>query len=382
MLKSDRIVVFFFFAITFFIFYFLNYQQVFSGTYESDTVEHIEILKQYFSGKRYLPHPLWHYCTYYISKVLQISIEMSAIIFSSILMTFWVIIVFYFTKQQLAMVEKIKDFNSMFYVMVTLAILMVGPLVVPGDYIIYLGKGSPNIWHNITIWMVKPFAFLTIVSMLTAIQLNKNRYFLFSYLFGIVSLFAKPSFIIMFLPAVFFVALINRYNTKKFWMFYGAMAATSLVVLLYQFSNTFGESEVVFDFLGVWSRSSSNIVLSIILGLAFPLLFTFLNKEILKEPVFQVVWIQVLVGIALYALMAQSGRQYSHANFSWSYMLAVNLLYLFSIVRFVAIYQGLMVYKRCMLSLLLLIQISIGAYYFIKILQGQHPLYISIFFLR
>ncbi len=259
---------------------------------------------------------------------------------------------------------------------------MVGPLIIPGDYIIYLGKGSPNIWHNITIWVVKPFAFLTIVSILIAIQANDSKYYFFAYILSVISLFAKPSFIIMFLPAIFLVAIINKYFTKDFWIFYGTLALTSLIILLYQFSNTFSKSEIIFDFLGVWSTNSSNIALSIVLGLAFPLLFVILNKKVLEEPLFQILWIQVFIGITLYALFAQSGKQYMHANFSWSYMIAMNLLYVFSIVRFACIYQKLTAVKRYLLSSILLIQVIIGTYYFIQILQGQHPIYISFFFLR
>lgn len=273
MYKTDKLISFFFFLIMFSIFYFLNYQQVFSGHYESDTVEHIEILKQYFAGEKYIPHPLWHYGTYLISEISQIQVENSAVIFSSILMVCWVILIFYFIKQQLQLTDKPKKFNSSYYILLTLVILMVGPLIIPGDYIIYLGKGSPNIWHNITIWVVKPFAFLTIVSILIAIQANDSKYYFFAYILSVISLFAKPSFIIMFLPAIFLVAIINKYFTKDFWIFYGTLALTSLIILLYQFSNTFSKSEIIFDFLGVWSTNSSNIALSIVLGLAFPLLF-------------------------------------------------------------------------------------------------------------
>jgi len=382
MLNIDKILPSFFIISLFFIFYFLNYQQVFSGNYESDTVEHIAILKQYFKGERYLPHPLWHYGTYALSIALQIDVENAAVIFSAILLVLWTVIVFSFVRNQLKVETINKVYKNTYLIFVVLIIIFIGPLPNPNNYMIYPGTGSPNIWHNVTIWMVKPFAFLTIVSVLIAIKSNRNRYYVITYILGIVSLFAKPSFIIMFLPTLLIVALINKYSSKNFWLFFSALGTTSFIILLYQFFNTFSESEVVFNYLGVWSLNSSNIAMSILLGLAFPLIFIIWNQKLLEDPLFQIIWIQVVIGIVFYALLAQTGKQYTHANFSWSYMIAMSMLYTFSIVKFIKIYQQIPFFKRGMLTLLLFVQVIIGMYYFIKIIQGQHPIFISIFFLR
>jgi len=372
---------FFTFLLLFLLFYFLNYQQVFTDHYESDTIEHIEILKQYFSGERFIPHPLWHYGTYITSFILNISIQLAAVIFSTTLMTIWSLLIYYFIKQKIVL-NQTKTINSFLYLSFMLCTIFIGPLVIPGEYIIYLGKGVPTVWHNITLWMLKPFAFLTIYFLTSALNNNSTKYYIYTFIFAIISLFAKPSFIIIFLPSLFIILITNKYYNKKNLLFFIILSLTSILILLYQLVNTFSNSEIIFDFLGVWSRHSSNIPLSIFLALAFPIIFTFLNKIVLEEPIFQLLWLQIFFGIVLYACFAQEGEQYTHANFSWSYLIAMNLLYLFTIVRFIQNYYIIPLYKRNILTLLLVIQVAIGCYYFFRVLQGQNPLYISILFLR
>ena len=364
------------------VFFFLNYQQVFTDSYESDTIEHIEILKQYFANKKYIPHPLWHYGTYLVSLIFHISIKLAATIFSSILMLSWTLIIYLFNKNKITFKTQTESVETLFHLLLMLCIVFLSALVIPGDHLIYLGKGGPSIWHNITIWMVKPFAFFTIVFTFLALKNNNKKDYIYAFIFAIISLFAKPSFIIIFLPALFVVTLMNKYYNKTFLLYFFMLSFTSISILIYQLLNTFSNSEIVVDFLGVWSRYSSNISLSIFLGLAFPITFSLLNKKTLNEPIFQLLWIQTFFGIILYSCFAQAGEQYTHGNFAWSYLIAMNLLYLFTIVRFIKNYYILSILKRSILAILLFIQTVIGFYYFFRILQGQNPLYISIFFLR
>lgn len=259
---------------------------------------------------------------------------------------------------------------------------MIGPLCIPWyNKIIYLGQGSPNIWHNVTLWTVKPFALLSMIFIIQAIQTKKNLYYIFTALALIASLFAKPSFAIMFLPALAIFSLIKKVKDKQFIVFYLILVTTSIGILLYQFTHTFNseESKIIFDYLGVWSQSSQNISFSIMLALAFPLLFLFLESKIIYDDYILLSWLQIFIGIAFYAFFAQTGRYYSHGNFGWSYVLAMSLLYLFSIVKFFEVYKQIHRFKRYLLLFLLIIQVLIGIYYFAKILQGQNPIWIAIF---
>ncbi len=272
--------------------------------------------------------------------------------------------------------------HSYTLILITLSIIIIGPLCIPWyDKIIFLGQGSPNIWHNVTLWTVKPFALLSMIFIIKAIQTEKNLYYIFTVLTLVTSLFAKPSFAIMFLPALAIFTLIKKIKDKQFLIFYIILGTISVGILLYQFTHTFsnGDSKVIFDFLGVWSQSTQNIPISIVLALAFPMFFVLLESKIIHDDYILLSWLQIFIGILFYAFFAQTGKYYAHGNFAWSYVLAMSLLYLFSIVIFFEIYKQLHIFKRYMLLSLLTIQVLIGLYYFVRILQGQHPLYITIF---
>ena len=357
---------------------FLVYQQIYSGTYESDTEEHIIILYKYFYGAEpyYIAHPLWHYGVIITSWIFHISIEYAAILFSAIIVTSWVFLVYYTVRMQLV-------FSSLYMpVIITFLIIMIGPLCIPWyNKIIYLGQGSPNIWHNVTLWAVKPFAIMSILFMFKAIYSKNNLYYFLTIITVVISLFAKPSFVIMFLPSLTIFVLVKKLYDRQFLIFYMLLVLMSVVVLFYQFLYTFhtGDSKVFIDLLGVWSRSSQNISISIVLALAFPLLFLLLESKIIHDDYILFSWIQIIIGIFYYAVFAQTGKYYLHGNFGWSYVLAMSILYLFSIIKFFQMYNDIQKFKKYVLLLLLFMQVFIGFYYFIKILEGQNPMYIAIF---
>lgn len=359
---------------------FLTYHQVFltteRGKYASDTLQHIQIAKDLYMGKLYIPHPLWHLCTMWTSNILHISVELASVICSTLFLTLWSMLVLYVVKRSL-------DFRfELQYIIVSLMILIVGPLNIPWyDPIIFSGQGSPNVWHNVTLWAVKPFALLTILFVFKAIE-DKSR---FSYglaaLFLILSIFAKPSFVIMFLPSLFIYMLIYKsYRDKDFLNFYIFISLVSISILSYQYVHTFGssgDSHIVFDFLGVWSLSSLNIPISIVLALAFPMFFALSQSHILNDKYILISWIQTFIALVYYSCLAQSGKYYADGNFGWSYVLAMSLLYLFSIVKFFQIYPNMIKIKRYLLLLLLILQVIIGLYFFIKVAEGYRVLAIS-----
>jgi hypothetical protein len=347
------------------------------SNYGSDTNQHIIILYHLiYEPDYYIPHPLWHYSVYYISKIFQTSIENAVPYVSAFYVTFWAYLVYYVVK------IKIINLPSYLYPVITFFIVIIGPLIIPWYHkIIFLGQGSPNIWHNVTLWTVKPFALLSLLFLFSALHTNQYKYYFASIVASILSIFAKPSFIIMYLPALFLFSIINKHYNKRFIFFIIILSLISILILYIQYLHTFheGESKIIIDFLGVWSRSSQNISVSIVLGLAFPLFFLLLHPSILQDESILISWLMIFIGIFYYAVFAQTGRFYSHGNFGWSYMIAMSILYLFSITKFFEVFKELKPWKRYTIFSLLVIQVIIGIYYFYKVLQGQNPIYIAVF---
>jgi len=356
---------------------FLSYQQIFTNTYESDTQQHLQFVYDYLDNHEILSYPLWHLSTLYLAKLFHISIPYGAVLSSAFFVTLWYTVIFFYTQHTL------KNFSANIHIAIAWIVFLIGPLCIPWyQHIIFWGQGSPNIWHNVTLWTVKPFALLSVWLSLEGLNKNDHKLLLWGGIFLFVSIVAKPSFIIVFLPALtLFASVKSLFKNRQFLIFFTLISIGSILLLIYQYIQTFTQDEgrIIIDYLGVWSLSSPNIPISIILALAFPLAFTLLQLDILKDDYILIGWIMVFISIFYYATFAQSGRFYSHGNFGWSYMIAMSLLYLFSIVKFFTRYSSLHIIKRFSLTALLAIQTLIGIFYFIQILMGKNPLFIGIF---
>jgi len=163
-----------FFSFMFIMSFYLTYHQVFGPEvdyetfkfFASDTLQHIEYIKQYFNGTKYIPHPLWHILVKITSVFLNVSIEHAAILTSSLILLFWFILVYYVVKVLLVneLLNKTYLYKETIVILIAFSICVIGPLVIPFyNGIIYKGVGSPNIWHNVTLWTVKPLALISIV---------------------------------------------------------------------------------------------------------------------------------------------------------------------------------------------------------------------------
>ena len=355
---------------------FLVYQQIYSG-YSSDTVGHLAYLYMYFYGDDfYIPHPLWHYGVWYTAQLFHISVENAAIVFSASLVTFWALLVYQ------VVCKTLKGFSYPSRILITVSVLVVGPLCIPSYKAnIMLGQGSPNLWHNVTLWIVKPLALMAMIFVIAALKKHKASLYVLAFFVTIVSIFAKPSFVVVFLPSLFVFAWLKNIHDRGFKIFLALVSFASASILLYQkyHLGEFQDSQVVFDFLGVWSLYSNNIAISLLLALAFPLILVAAVPKVLEDDYILLSWLQVFFGIVLYACFAQTGHYYSHGNFGWSYMIALSFLYLFSIVQFFNRFSELPKYRSYPLLVLFLLQTAIGIYYLEKILEGQNPLFVSIY---
>jgi len=375
----------FFILISIFSIY-LTYHQVYTPSsighkgfrwFASDTQQHIQFITDYIYHGRYIPHPLWHLLVFYTSKIFHISLNTAAVCISSASIILWVYSVYYIVKHMCA------KFNIYIQMLIVLSIIVIGPLCIPWyQKVIYYGQGAPNVWHNVTYWMVKPFALMSVYFLIYAQKNNKTKYLLFAFSSAVISIFAKPSFIIVFIPAIILYIFIKNIYNKKFIQFVILLSITSFIILLYQYTLSFGkgtDSKVVFDFLGVWSLFSKNIPISIFLALAFPImLIVFSPKTIQNEYVF-FSWILTILGIIYFAFLAQAGKYYTDGNFGWSYAIGMNILYTFSIILFFKEFHEIEFKRRYFLLILFLAQIFIGIYYLEKILIGQNPVFIGLY---
>jgi len=354
--------------------------------FPSDTLPHIKFTQQFFDGETYIAHPLWHICTYSISKLTTLELDLSAALASSLILLVWAFLIYYTLRKTLyTTLQDLAPYKQEILLLAsTMSLFFIAPLVFPPyDHLIASGVGSPNLWHNITLWAVKPFALLSVLLTFWALKQQTMKLYILATIAIIISIFAKPSFIIMFLPALILFFFYKKEFAKPNIKFLLSIIMISTLVLLFQYINTYDfntKKRIIIDFLGVWSTQTSNIPMSLLLVLLLPALVYKFSPTAQKNNLLTLSWLQVLIGIILFATFAEEGKQYLHGNFGWSYQIALSLLYIFSMTEFLSSYSLLSKLKRYILLFLFTVQTYIGLEYFYKILEGRNPLYISINF--
>lgn len=204
----------------------------------------------------------------------------------------------------------------------------------PGIKRRYVGVFSPNPHHNATYLATRPFA---IVCFFVFVRILKNYEKKISWrdnavfgLFLFLTTITKPSFTFVLVPTAGLVMLYRLCRAKfKNWaptIKLGLCFLPTFGALIYQFFGVFGpvegeETGIGFGLGEAWQHTTDNIVLAIILGLAFPLTVLVLNWKRLKtEEQYRFGWQLTLVSLVEVLFFYEKGFRLAHMNFSWGYM--------------------------------------------------------------
>ena len=224
---------------------------------------------------------------------------------------------------------------------------------------LYLGQGSPNIWHNPTFLMVKAVAFPVLVgfsslmsSMLAGIGNAEEGMAGVPWLrvaalaLGLLATnLAKPCFMQVFFPAFCLLALFLVVKHGKRAV--RPVCCLSLVLLpsvLFmglQYILVFdgnSDSKVAVAFLKYWRHTTPNAGISFILVSLFPLLML---VHSVKHRRFgagdALVWLMFVAGVLQKAVLIEEGRRMWHGNLTWGFMLAIFFVWYFAIDKFISL---------------------------------------------
>ncbi len=365
----SQVVLVLFYVSVFLMVFFLTSHQLSGNHYQSDLRSHIFFVEKIFNGEVYIPHPLWHLSVHYM-KYITLSEKCAASLVSTGFVVLWVYIV-----QNVYTFLAGKERNTIYTFLFLSIIFVIGPAYIPSfsKYII-TGTGSPNIWHNITLFAVKPFALLALFFTVLGLEKQKFSCYAVGFVSLLVSIFAKPSFVIAFLPALALFILVKKIYSKENLVYFMILSLMSVGVLGYQFTHTYGgegNGAIIIDVLGVWSRYTPNVLVSIILALMFPLVYFVTNiKHVLRNNYIILTWFITFISIVYAAVFAESGPRYNHGNFFWSYMISLSLLYVFTIADYFKYYGSINRVVKIGLNLILVWQVLVGLYCFVRVMQG------------
>ncbi len=211
-----------------------------------------------------------------------------------------------------------------------------------------MGIYTPNPFWNATYMATRPFA---IVCFFEAARILREYEKDFSWkkclpfaLSLLLTTLTKPSYTLVVLPLMAVILLGQLVKSRgrslrnAFYLCV-TMIPTGLA-LLYQYSGVFTginvkgeETGIGFEIAKVWGYYSSNIPLSILMGMALPIGVLVLNyKEFFKNYVYRFAWWNYLVGMAMFLILYEKGFRMLHANFSWGYMHGMFVVYFLTLM--------------------------------------------------
>src|SRR3989344_7011774 len=321
---------------------FLFFHQAFAtpeqqfSTYRSDLLAHIRYARNP-DQQFHFPHRGFHYAVFFASQWGHVSMEAAAALVLTASAALMFTVLFYVLYR-----EWMGQYGVVFIGILVSLLMTVTPIYAPFfNKNLYLGQGSPSIWHNPTTIVVEPFAVigfaLTVYLLSQSWTIRKTSLISLAACTLLISTFIKPNFVLVFIPslAIFSVArsLWHRRWNDVFTAF--VIAIPSVVLLIFQCIRLTASGGFAIDFLTVWRLFTPNVFVSLLLALAFPLAYAAFHwRDILRSDALFLSWMCVLVGIMQFGLLREVGERWSQANWGWGYCIALQLLFLYTVADF------------------------------------------------
>lgn len=208
----------------------------------------------------------------------------------------------------------------------------------PFDHKILGGYINPNVLHNPTIITLAPIA---LAQFWLAGKILKGddsgRVQVLAIITTILSVSAKPSYLMAFLPALVLMAVILKFQGKTiamksliFIIIFWAAASVPQYLFTYgpnqQQELYSGISTIAWLPLKVMSNASGYLLLKLLASVAFPLICAVLFPRSLRDTAVIFAWITFLVSLVYAYFLAEQGPRISHGNFVWSAQISLYVL--------------------------------------------------------
>lgn len=211
----------------------------------------------------------------------------------------------------------------------------------------YKGSWCTFSWHSPTQQLMILFALISLLLFFMMYDERMERVDLRKWiglmLASIMSVWAKPSFMLVFIPAFvisFVIEVIIHIKDadigkRLFRLFViGCSMVPSGIFILWLNRSIFGEgseNKVVTTVGGV----GYNVPLAVLCGLLFPITVYIVNIKKLRDMPFQLALGTFVFGVAEWAFFHEEGTRGEHGNFAWGRQFGCYLLFLTAIVLFI-----------------------------------------------
>lgn len=348
--------------------------------YNSDIYSHIEITlypEKYEAGR----YSLLHHLLISIPEIFNFPEEVYNRVISAfmpILLGISIYLSSYFVMDYFK--NKYPNSYDWLNVFLSLSLFFVSMVIMDQEEpLLYLGNWTPNPWHNPTYIFSRVFAILLFVYSLRIIE---KQQFSFSNLIkisflGILTMWAKPSFLLSFIPAIGLLTFIQftlkkialRDLVKLFIAFVPSLLVLFFINKSVYTSELQNSNQVVVNAGIVWGEFSKDIFRSFLLGMMFPLYVVIIRLRQLTS-IMLIALINWIFAFLIFYFLAESGNRMEHANFAWTYMFGMFFMFFASIETMFFKRTNSNIIELIVGILLFVAHVWSGIIYFSKIFMG------------
>lgn len=207
----------------------------------------------------------------------------------------------------------------------------------------YIGYQNASIWHNSTYICMKVVSVFVLWYFLRLMNTYKTKlglkqWIIFTALVAL-STGIKPSFLMVFAPAMAIMLLIDWIKGTKFSkvFLFGLTVIPSLLIILWQnvvlFGAETGNSFIIKPFYTLAQRSD-NPKIALLFSVLFPFVVGLFHiKDVWKDKIYLgslLVWV---LGFLEVFLFVEAGTRSKDSNFMWGYSISIFVLFVISLVR-------------------------------------------------
>jgi len=298
------------------------------------------------------PHFLFHLFIYLTYKIFSLSSFADAALFVSTsayiigtLITFWLM-----TR----ILGKPRTYISgLIYGAITIALMLLMPIDIFTPTNLFVGYIGVNAYHNPTIVLLKPAA---MVLFWCALAVFKSPYkvdrkehraipVLACCAASVICVMMKSSYMIALLPAMIVAVTYRAIRRQSVdWVLFiegvllPAIVTLGLQILLFSSSDgfIFAPLAVIYSWTRINPNAPNDMFLKFLLSILFPLLaYIFYLSSAIKTAYLNLAWVVFVFGAAYMYLLAEGGERLGHANFTWSTISALFILFIVSAVFFI-----------------------------------------------
>jgi hypothetical protein len=293
---------------------------------KADFPAHIGFARDMLSGKRMVPHPLFHGTLILLTAG---NLDGAAEGASAFLMAISLAALTWLTWSLLE-----KESRSVVATFaLSLALTVATSLPNWWGAHRYVGTLGPMQWHNPTGIFEMPFALAYFIAGLRLLANPCSRTASLAGMMGVLSLLAKPSYFLAFAPCLLLEGLSiirSRGPRTALWLF-AISFGPCLLILAGQYHWLTSDGRVLVAPLEGWRILSKNhIVGSALAGMAFPLaVLCCYARQVNGDRVLILAWLSSLVAAGTYACFLESAR-ITDGNFAWGSVYASHVLFVAS----------------------------------------------------